>query len=193
METNKQATPENTQATLEVVKRKDTAEKRKAQLMAIAEQLKTKIENREKELGVKKYIIKGGELTGKHLIAFIENDAQWKFSEALGIGECHRQLVEAVSNIKKVKELFVPALALEALYYFLTKVEGKGLSSANDYLNNLLKPITDALGRSKSDREALDQLIRDLGTIESAIDTGLSIENEDSLVKEIEAELKNEA
>jgi hypothetical protein len=181
---------ENTQATLEVVKKKDAADKRKAQLTAIAGQLRTKIENREKELSTKKYIIKGGEVTGKALIAFVENDAQWKFSEALGVGECHRQLVEGVSNIGKAKELFVPALALEALYYFLTKVEGKGLASANDYVNNLLKPITDALGRSKSDREALDQLVRDLGTIESAIDTGATIENEDKLVKEIEAELK---
>lgn len=183
---------ENTQTILGVVSKKDTINKRKEQLKVIADQLKAKIESREKELSTKKYIIKGGETTGKALIAFVENDAQWKFSEALGIGECHRQLIESVSNIKKAKEIFVSAMALEALYYFLTKVEGKGLSSANSYVNNLLKPITDALGRSKSDRESLDQLLRDLGTVESAIDTGATIENEDKFVKEIEAELKSE-
>lgn len=180
------------EATLEVVSSKEAAEKRKAQLTEMSKQLEEKIEKTSKELETKLYIIQGAETAGENLLGFIKNDAQWKFSEALGIGECVRQYESAIKNIKsgKTKELMIPALALEATYYFLTKVEGKGLATADTYVNNLLKPITDALGRSKADREALDQLIRDKGTIDSAIDSGAKIENEDKLVKEIESELK---
>jgi hypothetical protein len=180
------------EATLEVVSTKEATEKRKAQLADMSKQLEAKIEKTSKDLETKLYIIQGGKTAGENLLAFIKNDAQWKFSEALGIGECVRQYESAVKNIEsgKTKELMIPALALEATYYFLTKVEGKGLVSADTYVNNLLKPITDALGRSKADREALDQLVRDKGTIDSAIDSGANIENEDKLIKEIESELK---
>ena len=181
------------EATIEVVSSKKQHETRKAQLTEISKQLAAKIEKTSKELETKLYIIQGGEETANHLLDFIKNEAQWKFSEALGIGECVRQYEAAVKNVKtgKIKEIMIPALALEATYYFLTKVEGKGLASANAYVNNILKPISDALGRSKADREALDQLVRDKGTIDSAIDSGANIENEDKLVKEIEKELKN--
>lgn len=181
------------EATLKVVSGKETAEKRKAQLTEMSNQLETKIKKTSKDLETKLYIVQGGEEACGYLLDFIKLDAQWKFSEALGIGECVRQYELASKNIKsgKTKELMIPALALEATYYFLTKVEGKGLVSANTYVNHLLKPITDALGRSKADREALDQLVRDKGTIDSAIDTGANIENEDSLIKEIEEELKD--
>jgi len=180
------------ETTLEIVSTKDAKDKRKAQLEKISKELESKIEKQNKELGTKLYLVQGGESACDHILNFIKNEAQWKFSEALGVGECVRQYEAALKNIKagKTKEVMIPALALEATYYFLTKVEGKGLASADMYVHNLLKPITDALGRSKADREALDQLVRDKGTIDSAIDSGANIENEDKLVKEIESELK---
>jgi hypothetical protein len=73
----------------------------------------------------------------------------------------------------------------------LTKVEGAGLEEAKEYVN-ILKPISDALGRSKQDRTELDQLTRDRGTLESAIDSGIDLENEDDILKEIQEELLND-
>jgi hypothetical protein len=51
----------------------------------------------------------------------------------------------------------LPSLAIEAVYYFLTKVEGTGIEAANDYIT-LLKPVSDALSRSKQERQHLDQI-----------------------------------
>jgi hypothetical protein len=80
---------------------------------------------------------------------------------------------------------------LEALYYFLSKGTGKGLESAQHYLT-LLKPVTDALGRAKQDKDKKDQMVKDLGTLESAIDTGASSDIEERMISEIEQEIAND-
>jgi hypothetical protein len=181
------------EVTLEVVSSKKENEKRVERLKALAEKLTAKIEQAENELKTKTYLIEGGSAIANDLISFLKNDAQWKFSEALGIGEAINQLESALVNITKgkTKELMVPSIALEAIYYFLTKVEGTGVESANKFVK-LLKPVTDALGRSKNDRSKIDQMGRDLGTLEASIDTGAKVENEDSLLTEIINELENE-
>ena len=182
------------ETTLEVVSKKEEMELRRGHLQKMVDRLTEKIEKTEKELGEKLYIIEGKQDTANHIIDFLHHRAEWKFTESLGIMECIKQIKDSEKKLKegKSKELMVPSLALEAIYYFLTKVEGKGYTEAYDFVNNLLKPISDSLGRSKNDRAALDQLARDRGTLESSIDSGASIENEDKLVKEIEAELAKE-
>lgn len=181
------------EVTLEVVSSKKENEKRVAKLQVLADKLKAKIESAEKDLTTKTYLIEGGSNIGTDIVSFLTHDAKWKFSEALGIGEAINQVESALSNIKKgkTKELLVPSLALEAIYYFMTKVEGEGVESANNFIK-LLKPVSDALGRSKNDRSKIDQMARDLGTLESSIDSGAKVENEDSFVKEIIKELENE-
>jgi hypothetical protein len=182
------------EATIKIVKGTDAQNERIEKLNGMIEKLSEKIERTEKELSEKLYIIEGGKDTADAIIAFLENDAQWKFSESLGVIEAARQVSEARKNIlnDRTKELLIGSLPLEAIYYFLTKVEGKGISYALVYVNSLLKPISDALGRSKSDRERYDQLVRDRGTLEAAIDKGANIENEDKYVSEILAELETE-
>jgi len=174
-----------------IVSKKEEIEVRNAMRADMIKQLTAKIEAKEKEIENKKYIVEGGSKTAEALVKFLTEDASWKFSEALGVIESTKQIQSANNEILKgkTKELMIPALALEAVYYFLTKVENKGLESANYYVNNLLKPVTDALGRSKNDRTEIDQLVRDRGTLESAIDSGVDIENEDQILKEIQEEL----
>jgi len=176
-------------ATLEVVSTKDTKLK---QLTTLKEKVEKKIEDKTAELEKKLYIIEGGAKTGKEIVAFLENDAQWKFTEAMGVIEAVKEVKKGIDSVskKKAKELMFNPLVIEATYYFLTKVEGKGITEATHYFENLLKPVSDALSRSKSDRQQLEQMQRDLATLENAIDNGANVE--DSMVKEITAELEND-
>jgi hypothetical protein len=48
--------------------------------------------------------------------------------------------------------------------------------------------VTDALSRAKQDKEKKDQLERDLGQVQNAIDQGAVSEYEDQLIAEIAAE-----
>jgi hypothetical protein len=185
---------EKQEPTLEVVSKKTEMEARRAHLQKMVDRLTEKIEKTEKELLEKLYVIEGKQESADSIIDFLKHRAQWKFTESLGVLECIKQIQDGEKKLKagKVKELMVPSLALEAIYYFITKIEGKGYAEAHDFVNSLLKPVSDALGRSKNDRAALDQLVRDRGTLESSIDSGATIENEDRFVKEIEEELSKE-
>jgi len=53
-------------------------------------------------------------------------------------------------------------------------------------------PVSNALGRAKEDRMEFDQLQRDRASLEAAIDSGADLENEDSILAEIEKELIKE-
>jgi len=178
---------------LTIVSKKDEIlalnEKRKR----MVEFLDRKISEKEADLENKKYIVEGKNEASKELLNFLKHNAQWKFSEALGVIESIKQVEEAEKALitKKTTELMLPSLAIEAVYYFLTKVEGTGIDAANAYIK-LLKPVSDALSRSKQERTDLDQLIRDKGTLESAIDSGIDIEGEDEILKEIQAEMELE-
>lgn len=179
------------EATTQVVSKESQLAERNEKRQKMVDLLTAKIEEKNKALESKKYIIEGGAKTADAIIDFLTNDAQWKFSEALGVIEAVKQIEEGKKGIAKSKELYVSSLALEAVYYFLTKVEAKGLSAAKEYVE-VLKPISDALSRSKQDRQDIDQMVRDRGTLESAIDNMVDIENEDDILKEIQAELEIE-
>lgn len=175
-------------ATLEVASTKDLQAK---QLTTLKQQVEEKIKEKTNEVENKLYIVEGGVKTAEELITFLEKDAQWKFTEAMGVIEAVKEIKKSVETIKKKKatELMFNPLVIEATYYFLTKVEGKGLNEATHYFENLLKPVSDALSRSKADRQVIDQMQRDLATLESALDNGAVVE--DSMVKEITTELEN--
>lgn len=179
--------------TMEVVSKEKQMAVKNEERQKMVDLLTAKIADAEKSLQTKKYIIEGGLAIADSITMFLTEKAAWKFSESLGIMESVKQVEEATKaiNTGKVKELFVPSLALEAIYYFLTKVEGKGLAEAKSYIE-VLKPVSDALGRSKADREVIDQLIRDQATLESAIDGGADLENEDAILTEIQNELAKE-
>jgi hypothetical protein len=178
---------------LTIVSKKDEMIALNAKRQKMVDFLDKKITEKEVELESKKYVLEGRIEAAEALQNFLTKSAQWKFSEALGVIESVKQIEEAAKALKtkKTTELMLPSLAIEAVYYFLTKVEGTGIEAANEYIA-LLKPVSDALSRSKQERQDLDQLVRDKGTLESAIDSGVDIENEDKILKEIQAEMEFE-
>ena len=86
------------------------------------EKAENELESYKQELEKKKYLVdlKGNDITS--LLNYITHDAPWKFTEALGIIEVINELKECVSKNK----LFMTAISIEALYFYLSKVEGKG-------------------------------------------------------------------
>lgn len=177
--------------TLEVVSKEVERDAKMQNLKELKDQLEKKIAEKTAELEKKVYILEGKTETAERVKAFLNNEAEWKFTESMGVIEAVKEIEKAIDAIKKGKssEFTLNPLAIEATYYFLTKKEGKGLTEAYQYYEFLLKPVSDALSRSKADRQVLDQMQRDLATLENAIESGANVE--DSLVKEIATELEN--
>jgi hypothetical protein len=160
------------EATLTVVSEKDAKkEKMESQIAETRKQL-DEVNDRIKNRG---YLVEGGEKTGLTLVDWITNNASWKFTEAMGVIESVKQIKAAIENIAKgkTKELMLPNLALEAVYYFISKNEGKGLEEANVYHETLLKPVADALGRAKVDKDKVNSLEFNLASLEQ----GIEVEN----------------
>ena len=144
------------------------------------------------ELEDKQYLVEGQLTTAEALHDFITRSAKWTFSESMGIIEASKQLETCVKDLKsgKRKELMLHNLTIEAVYYFVSKETGTGLTAAVGYFNTILKPILDALSRAKMDKDKKDQMEKDLATVQSAIDMGAISELEESMLLEIEAEQK---
>ena len=116
------------------------------------ESLKTEIENQKYLVDLKK-----DDLVS--LNTFVAKDAPWKFTEALGIIEVRKETSKAVKDGK----LFTNALTIEALYYYLSKVEGKGetvtgesFKTVDSYIS-VMKGIISALEKTKADNEKIRQ------------------------------------
>jgi hypothetical protein len=179
--------------TLEVVSKEVERDAKMQNLKELQKQLVERINATTEELAKKVYIIEGKVPTAQNILRFLQEDAQWKFTESMGILEAVKEVEKTIADVKKgkSKEISFNPLVIEATYYFLTKVEGKGLADAKYYYDELLKPISDALSRSKGDRQILDQMQRDLATLENALEQGANLD--DSLVNEITKELENGA
>jgi hypothetical protein len=121
----------------------------------------------------KKYIIKGNEEFFNNLMLFIENEAQWSFHESIGVLELKKQFDKQMGDYKKgkTKSFCLDSVGLEACYYFLSKVKGKGYEEAKRF-QELLRPIAEAMTLSKTDSEKIDALRKDLATIEEGLKTG---------------------
>lgn len=87
------------------------------------EEAQKDLDNFVKDLSSKKYYVELKKEDVKILQNFVQNDAKWKFMESLGIGEVSRELE---SSLDKTGKAFIPAAAIEAIYYYLSKVEGIG-------------------------------------------------------------------
>jgi hypothetical protein len=117
------------------------------------------LEDLKKEMEGKKYLIDLKKPEIEMLSSFISNDAPWKFTECLGIVEIEKEM----KNCIKTGKLFVSAVAVEAIYYYMSKVDGLGngtntktFKTVEDYLK-ILKPITSGVERIKADTEKVRQ------------------------------------
>jgi len=160
------------------------------QRLKLAELLEKKLTDFKNEMETKTYLVEGKSTIANLLHEFVTNKAKWSFTEAMGVIEIARQLETAKKDLEsgKRKELMLDTVALEATYYFLSKETGVGLAEANEFFTKMVKPVSEALSRAKQDRDKRDQMERDLGTVQSAIDTGSVSEMEEQMLLEIEAE-----
>lgn len=133
--------------------------------------LQKEIDDRTAEMNTKFYIVEGNVARGEQLIKFLTEKAQWKFTEAIGVVEAVKEITEAVNKAKaRNGQLFLQILPLEALWFFINKVEGVGLAEADYYQSNLVKPIGEALSRVKNDRDSINQLMMRQGALEAGAD-----------------------
>lgn len=136
----------------------------------LIEALQLEVETRNKEISQKFYLVEGGAAIGERLIKFLTKEAKWKFTEAIGVVEATKELFAATAKAKTDKDLMLQVLPLEALWFFINKVEGVGLPEAQYYNDNLLKPIAEALGQVKADRDSVNQLMMRQGALEAGAD-----------------------
>jgi hypothetical protein len=128
------------------------------QLEAI-KQAEEELEALRKETSNKKYLIDITKSEIATLKKFILEDAAWKFTECLGIVEIEKELTTA----EKEGKLFSKALGVEAIYYYMSKVEGNGTSPSTpssfkhvtEYIK-VLKAITNGVERIKADNEKVN-------------------------------------
>jgi hypothetical protein len=160
------------ESTLQVVSAKnETAEKTK-QAKAKAAELSKELNELREKVEKKGYLVEGGAAAGEKLIDWLTTSASWKFTEAMGVMEAIKQVKSGIEEIKKgkTKELLLNNLSLEAIYYFISKEEGKGLEQATFYVEHLLKPVADGLGRAKVDKDRVKDLEFKVASLEQGLE-----------------------
>jgi hypothetical protein len=105
------------------------------------------------------------------MITFIENEAQWKNMEALGIIEVSKALRKCQATGLKSGNIYLESLPIQAISFFLSKVENTGLQKAERHIN-MQKPFDEALRMIKQDTDKLNQAETEL----AAAENGISIE-----------------
>lgn len=103
------------------------------------------------------------------LMDFIETDAEWAQTEALGVIEISKLLKATKKEGVKDNTIFLEALPLEATHYFLSKTKGKGLKQAESFIS-LYKPFSMALEEVKKDAAAVQDLEKELAAAQQGIE-----------------------
>jgi hypothetical protein len=137
----------------------------------LVQSLQREIEDRKKENREKLYAISmNGDLLNKYE-DFINFEAEWNSTEALGIVEVHKQIKRIKSEKIKDNVIYMGALPIEATHYFLNKVKGKGFKEANDFLQ-LYKSFDQSLRDVKGDNQILQELEKKLAAAMQGISLG---------------------
>lgn len=131
--------------------------------------LTAELEAFNKSLHTKVYPIKiGTETDLTNLMDFINTKATWKNMEALGIIEVSKVLNDAYTEGLNDGNMFLQSLPIQALSFFLSKVEDKGLEAAQNHIK-FVKPVDDALKLIKIDNDTLNKMDSELSAAENGI------------------------
>ena len=170
---------------------KEMLEKFEARKNAL-EKLEKKLEEKIKEKEKKLYVIDGKLDTCNLLLNYVRKEAEWSFHESIGIIELERQLELSRKKLTsgKVKELMLDSVALEAIYYFLSKYKGKGIEDAKKFYEKHLKPVGEAMTRSNQDKEELNLLRKDVASLREAVNVGPGVNLSEDYEKVVEEILK---
>lgn len=130
------------------------------------------LENAKKRISTKVYAIQFESMDQiERYMYFMENEAEWKEKEALGVIEICRVLNELKSDGIKNNILYLQALPLEASHYFISKQSGNGLPKAIDFIS-MLKPFEQGLESAKADAQEIQILEKELAAAQQGIELG---------------------
>lgn len=135
------------------------------------EDLIMKINDKKEEISKKEYAVSITPEAFAKLKDFMENEAEWSQTESLGVIEVMKVLEAIHKDGISGGTIFVQALPLEAMHYFLSKTRGKGLQAANDFMA-IWKPLDSALQRAKSDASEIKELEKQLAAAQQGISLG---------------------
>ena len=101
----------------------------------------------------------------------MSNEAEWNSTEALGVKEVSKQIQKIKKEGVKNQVIYMSALPLEASHYFISKGRGKGLKSAETFIE-LYKPFDQALSDAKKDVSEIKDLEKQLGAAMQGVSLG---------------------
>lgn len=102
-------------------------------------------------------------------IDFMENEAEWREKEALGVIEICKVIEKIRKDGIQQNTIYLSALPLEASHYFLSKKSGKGLSEARKFIG-MLKPFGMALESTKADAAEIQGLEKELAAAQQGLE-----------------------
>lgn len=143
----------------------ETTRERLERLNEEAQEYFESLKKKQEELSDKKYLVDGGSKTQEIILSFLDNEAKWKSHEALGVIKAFEETEKGLKN----KELFLSGLCIEAIAYYVDKVEGAGLKSAKRFSEDLFKPVNEVYGKVQYDRQELKKLQEKLAEYEKEI------------------------
>ncbi len=128
------------------------------------------LENAKKRVSTKVYAVQFESMAHIDMfIDFMNNDAEWKEKESLGVIEICKVLDKLKSDGIKNNILYLQALPLEASHYFISKQSGKGLKEAKAFIS-LLKPFEQGLESAKADAQEIQDLEKELAAAQQGIE-----------------------
>lgn len=162
------ATPKSTKVVKEISK--DEIEDILSKIdQAKIQDLKKKIADKKEQISNKEYAVGINASCFQTLYDFITTEAEWNQTESIGVIEVVKVLDAVKKEGIKDNTIFLQALPLEAIHYFLSKKKGKGLQEAVTFLD-MWKPIDLALQSAKNDAVEIKDLEKELAAAEQGIE-----------------------
>lgn len=166
MASKKQST-EQTTSTLETITPLTASQKNQGKIAELTE----KYEAMYRELETKEYSLSLDYSTASDLISYIAKDAQWEYTESLGVVKLHDILnnqIEGLSPTTDQVTFKVYNIDAEALFYFIGKKKGTGLAEARSF-SKILEPVNSLVRLIREDSSKLQLLVKEIESLQQGI------------------------
>jgi hypothetical protein len=137
----------------------------------LVESLEKKIADQKEEIKNKVYAVTFTEKLLQEYENFINNQAEWTSTEAIGVKEISKTVQKLKKEGVNNGVVYMGALPLEATHYFISKSKGKGLKEAESFLD-LYKPFDQALSDAKKDASKIKDLEKQLAAAMQGVSLG---------------------
>jgi hypothetical protein len=137
----------------------------------LVESLEKKISDKKEEIKSKVYAVSFSEELLVKYEKFINEDADWNSTEAIGVKEISKTVQKLKKEGVNNGVVYMGALPLEATHYFISKSKGKGLKQAETFLE-LYKPFDQALSDAKKDASEIKDLEKQLAAAMQGVSLG---------------------